>query len=270
MESKSDEYVAHWDWLAPFWDASSPERESEEQFFLEAARRSGAPILDIACGTGRLLKLLAQAGISGTGLDLSASMLAHARLTLQTLTPEQQRLITLEHGDMRTFALGRRFRSIFLSWSFIYLLTPADQRQALHQIREHLDDDGRLVFCVPDPKLEGLPSHMFYATAPQKSAVFIRPDNGHRVLVWVSAEHSVEHQTVDLLSCYEELNHEGGVIAKVYKPLTMRFTFRYEMQYLLELSGYSVEALYGGFDGRPFRPAGPQIWVARPSLPVTT
>jgi len=49
----------------------------------------------------------------------------------------------------------------------------------------------------------------------------------------------------------------------------MRFTFRYEMQYLLELCGFTVEALYGDFDGRPFRPGGAQIWVARPAPAFT-
>jgi SAM-dependent methyltransferase len=263
MTTVVDEYTAHWDWLAPFWDVSSPEREAEEQFLLEAAHQSGGPVLDVACGTGRMLARLADAGVAATGLDFSAAMLAHAQRNIATLAPARQRLVTLEQGDVRTFSLDRRFKAIFFSWSFIYLLTPDDQRQALTRMRDHLDADGRLILTMPDPRIEGLPSHIFYATAPLKSNAFVRPDNGHTVLVWVSAEHSVEHQTVECLTSYEELNDQGEVIAKLYKPLTMRFTFRYEMQYLLELSGFTVSALYGDFHRGPFRPAGVQIWVAR-------
>ncbi|HKB13079.1 MAG TPA: class I SAM-dependent methyltransferase [Vicinamibacterales bacterium] len=263
MTTVVDDYTAHWDWLAPFWDASSPEREAEEQYFLEAARASGGPVLDIACGTGRLLTMLADAGIASTGLDLSSAMLDRARRNVSALEESRQRLITLEHGDVRTFSLDRRFAAMFFSWSFIYLLTPGDQRDALRRMRDHLEPGGRLILTLPDPKIEGLPSHMFYATAPQKSNAFVRPDNGHTVIVWVSAEHNLEQQTVDLLTCYEELNEQGEVIAKFYKPLTMRFTFRYEMQYLLELCGFDVVALHGDFHGGPFRPAGAQIWVAR-------
>jgi len=39
---------------------------------------------------------------------------------------------------------------------------------------------------VLDPKIEGLPSHMFYGAAPQKTNAFVRPDNGYTVVVWVS------------------------------------------------------------------------------------
>lgn len=53
------------------------------------------------------------------------------------------------------------------------------------------------------------------------------------------------------------------MIAKTYSPLTLRYVYRYEMRYLLELSGYKVEALYGDFQRGAFRYGGEQVWVAR-------
>ena len=46
-------------------------------------------------------------------------------------------------------------------------------------------------------------------------------------------------------------------------PFSLRYLFRYEMQYLLELSGFRVEALYGDFARGPFHPGGEQVWIAR-------
>jgi SAM-dependent methyltransferase len=257
------EYLHHWDWLAPFWDVSLPEMEAEEAFLLEELPKAGSSVLDIACGTGRLPIRLARAGLAVTGLDFSPAMLEHARQKIAALPPDVQRRIDLAQGDMRAFSLGRRFAAVNISWSFIYLLTADDQRQALTCMHDHLEDGGLLVFSVPDPRLDSIPANLSFSTVPRRTNAFVRPDNGHRVLVWVSTEYSFEQQTVELLTLYEELAPDGHVIARTYKPLTMRFTFRQEMQYLLELCGFTPEALYGDHQRSPYRPGGAQIWVAR-------
>jgi SAM-dependent methyltransferase len=262
-DAAETEYLHHWDWLAPFWDVTLPEMEVEEAFVLEEARKVGASALDLACGTGRLPIVFAQAGLTVTGLDYSSAMLDLARQKIASLPDDVRRRIDLAQGDMRDFSLGRRFDIVNISWSFIYMLTPEDQRRTLTCVRDHLEDGGRLIFSVPDPKLDSIPSNLSFATVPRRNAAFVRPDNGHRVLVWVSTDYDIEQQTVDLLTFYEELDAEGRVIAKTYKPLTMRFTFRQEMQYLLELCGFAVDALYGDHHRGPYRPGGAQIWVAR-------
>ena len=70
---------------------------------------------------------------------------------------------------------------------------------------------------------------------------------------------------LELYFIFEELEDGGRVVAKLYSPLTLRYVYRYEMRYLLELCGYKVEALYGDFQRGPFRYGGEQIWVARKS-----
>ena len=62
---------------------------------------------------------------------------------------------------------------------------------------------------------------------------------------------------------FEELDEKGLVVAKHYHLLKMRYVFRYEMQYLLEVCGYEAEALYGDFQNGPIRHGGEQIWIAR-------
>ena len=257
------EYLNHWDWLAPFWDISLPDVEAEERFYVEEARKAGPAVLDIACGTGRLVIRMAEEGFSITGLDFSPAMLDHARTKTAMLSDAARSRVKLVQGDMREFALGQRFHTAVIAWSFIYLLTPEEQRRALACIHRHLEDGGQLIFSVPDPKLESIPANLSHAAVPRKTNAFVRPDNSHTVLVWVSTEYSLENQTVEFLTSYEELDDEGHVIAKTYKRLTMRFTLRQEMLYLLELCGFEVAALYGDHARSPFRPGSSQVWVAR-------
>jgi hypothetical protein len=70
---------------------------------------------------------------------------------------------------------------------------------------------------------------------------------------------------VDGYFTFEELDEQGSVVSKRYVPLRLRYIYRYEMQHLLELCGYKVEALYGNFDRSSFHYGGEQIWVARQS-----
>ena len=85
-----DEYAA----VAEFYDYIVPYLNREDlDFYVDMAKESGGPVLEVGCGTGRILIPIARAGIEVTGLDLSPSMLALCRKKLsqepaavQTLT----------------------------------------------------------------------------------------------------------------------------------------------------------------------------------------
>ena len=137
-------------------------------------------------------------------------------------------------------------------------MTPADQRQALGCIRDHLADDGRLVFNIFDPRLEMIAAHLGkLGHALQKDSEFTHPETGRRMVAWATRHYDPAQQII------EELDANGRVIAKTYVSLAGRWVYWYEMQYLLELSGFAVEALYGSYERGPFRHGGEQIWVAR-------
>jgi hypothetical protein len=173
-------------------------------------------------------------------------------------SPDTQSRVELIDSDMRNFSLGRRFKLVTIPYrAFLHLLTPKDQRQALLCIREHLADDGRLIFNVFDPNLELIAASLGpLGSALKKDSEFIHPDTGHRVVVWFAGHIDPERQILDAHFIFEELDEEGKVLAKTYSPLTLRYVYRYEMRYLLELCGYKVEALYGDFRRGPFRFAG--------------
>ena len=250
---------------ATFYDYCFTGLEGDVQFYVEEARTAGSPVLEIGCGTGRILLPIAQAGVPIVGLDRSTAMLKILRRKLGKLSPETQSRVELVEEDMRDFALGKQFDLITIPYrAFLHLLTSRAQRQALTCIRDHLSDTGRLIFNVFDPSHELIAARLApLGAALHKDSEFIHPDSGRRVIVWFSGQYDPERQLLDAYFIFEELDNEGRVVAKTYSPLTLRYVYRYEMRYLLELCGYKVEALYGDFRRGPFRYGQEQIWVAR-------
>ena len=234
-------------------------------FYVEEARQAGSPVLELACGTGRVLIPVAEAGLTVVGLDSSAAMLSIAQEKIAKLPDATQQRIELVEGDMRSFALDQRFKLIMIPFrSFLHLMTPADQRQALGCIRDHLADDGRLVFNIFDPRLETIAAHLgTLGAALKRDRELTHPETGRRVVVWEARHYDPAQQIIEEERIFEELDADGRVVAKTYAPLTLRWVYRYEMQHLLELSGFAVEALYGSYERGPFRHGGEQIWVAR-------
>ena len=248
-----------------FYDYQSTGVKGDVESYVEEAQKAGSPVLELGCGTGRILIPVAQSGVGIVGLDLSPEMLSIAREKVSGLSNEIQQRIQLVEGDMRGFSLKRKFSLITIPFrAFLHLLTPEDQRQSLKCIREHLADDGRLILNIFDPRLDIIVSHMDHlGTAMKRLGEFIHPETGNRILVWDSRQYNPEDQTNEQYFIFEELDNGGKVISKTYSPLVLRFLYRYEMQYLLELCGYEIEALYGDFQRGPFRYGGEQIWVVR-------
>jgi SAM-dependent methyltransferase len=250
---------------AAFYDYCFHGLEGDVQFYVEEAQRAGSHVLEIGCGTGRILLPIAQAGVPIVGLDRSPTMLGILRRKLAKLSPEVQSRVELVQEDMRAFSLEQRFALITIPYrAFLHLLTSKAQRQTLECLREHLTDEGRLIFNVFDPSLELIVARRGpLGAALHKDSEFLHPDSGHRVIVWFTGQYDPEQQLLEADFIFEELDGEGEVVAKTYSPLTLRYVHRYEMRYLLELCGYTVEALYGDFLRGPFRYGGEQIWVAR-------
>ena len=252
---------------AALYDYYSTGVEGDVPFYVEEAQKASGPALELGCGTGRILIPTAQAGVGITGLDHAPSMLTIARDKVARLDPAVRRRIQLVEGDMRDFSLGRRFKLVTIPYrAFLHLMTGEDQRQALRCVRNHLEPDGRLILNIFDPRLETIVAHFgSLGSALKMVDEFVHPDTGRKVVVWDTRQYQPETQTLEQYFIFEELDGEGQVVNKIYSRLALRYLHRYEMQYLLELCGYQVEALYGNFSRGPFRYGGEQIWVARPA-----
>ena len=84
-----DEY----DRIARYYDLTHDRLTADVPFLLAQAAEAGGPVLEIGCGSGRLLVPLARAGQTITGVDRSAEMLARAEPRLAALPAQALSLI---------------------------------------------------------------------------------------------------------------------------------------------------------------------------------
>lgn len=250
---------------ADLYDSYSTGLDGDEAFYVEEAKKADGPVLEIACGTGRIMIPIAESGVSIVGLDRAPAMLEVARRKIAALPEEPRRRMQIVEGDMRTFSLERRFPLAIIPYrAFLHLMTADDQRRALACIREHLADGGRLVFNVFDPSIELIAAYM----RPPRGTLnhlgsFTHPSTGRRVMVSDTRRYDPLEQTLEEHRFFEEVDDEGRVLSKTTTPLNLRYVHRFEMQHLLERCSYEVEALYGDFRRGPFRHGNEQVWVAR-------
>jgi SAM-dependent methyltransferase len=150
-------------------------------FWLKQARRYGDPILELACGTGRVTLPLARGGFQVTGIDISDSMLAQAR------RKASQEGLSVEwvKADIRDFELGERFSLvIFPANTLCHLLESEDLEACLSCVRKHLNGEGRFILDVFNPRLDILlrdPSkrypHAEYPDPEGKGTVVVTENN---------------------------------------------------------------------------------------------
>lgn len=252
---------------AELYDAVSPGIQDDVDFYTDQALMAGAPVLELACGTGRLLVPIAREGVQITGLDISPQMLAVARRKIAEQPPEVRERIELIEGDMRNFSLGKRFKLIFIAYSsFLHMQSSEEQRSALRCIYEHLEYGGRLVLNIFDPSIQLIAElSRPGGTAPARIADITLPEQGRHVIVWDTRRYDLDNQVAEVYRIFEDLDENGRVTDTVYNYLQLRYIFRWEMKYLLELSGFEVVSLFGDFQRGPFKHGQQQVWVARKS-----
>jgi SAM-dependent methyltransferase len=238
--------------------------EGDVAFYVEEARRAGGPVLELGCGTGRILIPIAEAGIPIVGLDLSPSMLAVLRGKLATQPADVQQRVEIVQDDMRTFALGRRFPLAIIPYrAFLHMMTVEDQMSALTAIRDHLIDGGRLALNFFDPNLAYIVERQLDGGAPRKGMSFTNPETGRLTVGWDSFNYDTTRQWLDGHFIFDEYDATGAVVSTRRVSLRLRWVYQYEMQHLFERAGFAIEALYGDFARNPFKAGGEQVWIAR-------
>jgi SAM-dependent methyltransferase len=260
MASGSIEYAGE---RALLYDHVATGVEGDVAFYVAESVASGSPVLELGCGTGRILLPVAEAGVDVVGLDASADMLAIAREKLAASRPDVLRRARLVHGDMRDFELAQSFALVTIPYrAFLHNLSMDDQLRTLERARRHLSEDGRLILNVFDPSVKLLAAGRWSMPA-DRHREFRHPRTGNRVTIREDFRYDLERQRVEGAFVYEEVDATGRVLATTHSPLTLRYVFRYEMEHLLARAGFRVEALFGNFHRAEFRAGGEQVWIAR-------
>jgi len=217
----------------------------DRDFYLELVRRAQGPVLEVACGTGRILLPCLQEGLDIDGLDLYPAMLSRLRHKAAELGLKPR----LYQADMRDFTLPRRYALIFIAFNgFVHNLTTEDQLRTLRVCRKHLRPNGELVFNTFFPGMEILGGQQGVPILEHEAP---HPRTGLPVRIYdtrtLNRIEQIQHSSIEI----QELDPEGRVAASHKSETDMRWTFKPEMELLLQVAGFKRWQICGGFDGRP-------------------
>lgn len=217
--------------------AALPGVGADVDFYRALAREAGGPVLELGCGTGRVLVPILEDGVDVTGLDASPAMLDRLRRRV----PADTRLVC---ADMRDFDLGAaRFALVYSAFRpFQHLVEVEEQLRCLACVRAHLAPGGRFAFDVFKPRLEML------LAEEQAEAEDVRfEQDGEQVVRYATVRRDDVAQTLRVSFRYER-SAGGRVLGDDHAAFTMRWFHRFELLHLMARAGFEEVRIFGDFD----------------------
>jgi SAM-dependent methyltransferase len=257
--------------MAELYDRQSSEfydyhaKRGDVKFYVDSAVEYGGPVLELGCGTGRILIPTARAGVRITGLDKSDEMLKICKDKLDCEPPEVRDRVNLVHADMGDFNLESSFSLVTITYGpFNSLLSTEEQIGCLNSVNRHLRDKGTLIFDVFYPDLRELLIGEKGAEIFTQKTPFEMPDG--RSVNWGIRYSSVDYsrQIIHEETVYNIRYPDGHEERLVYAE-NLRYFFRFEVEHLLARTGFDIESVYADFDKESFGSKYPSelVFLAR-------
>ena len=242
--------------LARYYDLENADFTEDLEFWLDLADEYGDPVLELGCGTGRVLLNLARRGHAVTGVDNAPEMLARLESKLNAASHGHlaQPPVLLQ-ASMDAFAAPQPFRLAVMPFNtFMHLLTPAAQLGTLTHVRSHLAPGAALALDVTNPgEAYGAPE-----TGLTLERTFADGDRTVQQFAAVALDRAAQLARITWL--YDSTALDGG-LQRTIVPLTLRYTFPGEMRLLLERCGFALTHLYGDYDRSPYVDGAPRLLV---------
>jgi SAM-dependent methyltransferase len=226
-----------YDAIAELYDPWSASVVEDVAFYLEEARRSGGPVLELGVGTGRIAVPIAADGIRVIGVDSSRRMLdvCARRAALAGV------VLDLRVGDLRRPPVSERVPLVICPFrSLLHLQTDDERREVFAAVRALLVPGGRFVFDVFTPGADDI----------------VQTHDR-----WLEREPGIfEHAVWDEEARTLTLTVRG---ASGETTMALAWLSVDEWRKLLEQTGFHVDACYGWFDRTPFSGGDDSVWIAR-------
>jgi SAM-dependent methyltransferase len=246
--------------MARYYDVVHEQLTEDVPFLLALAQQCGGRVLELGCGTGRLMMALGRADVAVDGIDNSPAMLAIAQAKIAQLPPAKQNLLTLHQADMTNFDLGEQFDLVIIPYNTFLHLDSDQKKAALRQIDAHLAPHGQLFIDLPHPlDLAELPDDD-EVTLEQ---VFTDPATGEQVAQSSSYVVDGMAQRVDIRWVYEKMPASATEKTNLNTQFSYHFVYPHEMQQMLENTNNGVsiplQHIYGDYDQTPFDEDSPRL-----------
>jgi SAM-dependent methyltransferase len=235
-------------------------------FYLDLAKKSAGPVLELACGTGRVLLSIAREGIEIDGVDNSAPMLQVLKSHLEKEPPKVRQKVTLHEADMRTFRANKKYPLVIMPFRPMqHMFTIEDQLSALRTAAAHLDENGLLAFDVFYPRFDLLAAGIGEEKLELEWPV---PGDPHKIVRRFFKKESFDkiHQIFTATFIFrtyvgDKLLHEET------EPLKMSYYTYPHLKALFQLAGLNSIEEFGSFARAPLdNSSGQMIFVLKKAL----
>ncbi|GCE47449.1 methyltransferase family protein [Thermosporothrix hazakensis] len=242
-----------YDPIATFYDIEHAHFVEDLDMYHNYAELGGGSILELACGSGRVLLPLAEDGYEVTGVDTSAQMLERAQQALAEAGVAQR--VTLVQQDISQLTLGKKFHLAFIALgSFAHITTRAKQQQTLAAIRAHLNPGGTFLLDLSNSDIrymENMGGQLIHQGT-------WKLEDGSMLTHFVSPAASTDRHLLELTHFYDCYT-QGGPIQRT-TTTTYHYLFeRSEIELLLEQAGFTIKEILGDYDFSPFRLDSPRL-----------
>ncbi len=231
------------------YDVECDDFDEDRPLIEQWAGLLGGPLLDLACGTGRMALRLAVQGYQISGVDIMPEMIARARQK----AAERAVFIEWVVADARTFQLHKQFPFIYmLENAFQFFLTRADQEAMLAHIREHLQPQGCFLFETRNPS----PQNLLEVRHPEPQH-FTMPDGGQLVVTeqqYYDPMTQIQHYT-----CPHQWIHSDGQRVEKTLCTALRYVFPQEVEALLYYNRFQIRTCYGSWQQEPLTATSPAM-----------
>lgn len=227
-EKDPGHYAGFWiDW----YDDLLAGEKKDIEFYTNIIKPENAPVLEVACGTGRVLTSLLKSGVACDGLDISGPMLDICRQKFK----KEQIKSDLFQQDVSIFDINKKYKTIFISGgSFQMLSTTELAIKALGRIYHHLQKGGSFIcdLWIPwDEIIDARPNVW------KTGRVATRP-NGEKLVVTYSKVFDLKNQQQNAIFKYE-LYKDNNLEKTHIDEIKLKWFGVEEFKYLLEKAGFS-------------------------------
>ncbi len=230
--------------VARYYDAENAGKTDDLELYSRLAAQYSGQILDVGCGTGRVLIHLAEHGHSVSGIENNRAMLTRLDHKLKS-APQLSQLIDVAEADVLSHEYPRKFGLILLSYNALMHFLEQDKQIALlRRLRSWLTDSGRLVIDLPNA------GPVF--ASPDNDAMtlersFLDKETGQLVMLQSVSILDRAAQTLDVEWIYDAIDGDGSV-KRMIVPHKLRYFFLPEIKLLLDRAGLALDAVYGDSD----------------------
>jgi len=234
--------------IAELYDLEHGGYDEDLDLYRNIAESVGDPILELGCGSGRVLIPLAEAGYRVTGLDASRPMLDRAKRAAAAAGVGDR--VLWHRGPMADAerAPGGPFGVVLIALNgLLHLPTPGAQRATLAAARRALDPRGQLVLDLLSPTPEAL--RALDAGIAHEGSWGLA--DGTRVDKFASRRLSPARQLIETELWYD-LTTADGSLRRIRTAYPLRYVHLAELALMLELAGFAEWQVYGSYELDPY------------------